>query len=95
MGFMKMFLKKRWKRKYNYYKGKADFYYARYQEEEKKETTFSSTTYVINGKERTIIDYTEHVPFFLYANEKNLKSSYYNKYLSFSRKATKYQNFCC
>ena len=37
MEFMKMFLKKWWRKKYNYFKGKADFYYARYQEEEKKE----------------------------------------------------------
>ena len=95
MEFMKMFLKKWWRKKYNYFKGKADFYYARYQEQEKKETTFSSTTYVIDGKEETVTDYTEHVPFFLSANEKTLKSLYYDNYLSFSRKATKYYNLCC
>lgn len=95
MKFMKMFLKNRWRKKYNYYKRKADFYYARYQNEEKKETTFSSTTYVIDGKEETVTDYTEHVPFFLYANEKTPKSLYYDRYIYFSRKAAKYHNLCC
>lgn len=94
MKFMKMFLKRWQEKKYNYFKGKANFYYALYQKEKKKETTFSSSTHVINGEEETVVNYTEHVPFFLNVNEKTSKSLYFERYLFFLEKANKHYNPC-
>jgi len=85
-----MFLKKL---RHDYFLRKKEYYYELYKKELKKEETFSRTTYNIDGKEVTVTNYTEHVPFFIRRDNTTLsfKSIYYNRYLYYSNKLLKHQ----
>lgn len=88
-----MFLKKL---RHDYFLRKKEYYYELYKKELKKELkkeeTSSRTTYNIDGKEVTITNYTEHVPFFIRREDTpSFKTVYYNRYLYYSNKLLKHQ----
>ena len=86
------FLKKRWSKKCDNFLKKSQYYYSLFQKEIEKKSTFPSTTYIIDGEEITITNYTAHVPFFIHVNAETKSLKYYEKFLYFSRKFYKYQN---